>query len=105
MWRLRFRLDRRDGGGAKDRASGAEGGPVGILRQRDFALAAVAASQALLAEVIVAGVLGAPRTDPSRFLAADATDEGHGLFLSAGRQLRQHAATTLRLAIHHLIFL
>src|SRR6185437_3366447 len=48
--------------------------------ERHFAFAAVAAPPALFAEVIVAGVFGAPRANPRRFLSTDAALKWHGYF-------------------------
>jgi hypothetical protein len=50
--------------------------------QSYFAPTAVAASRALLAEVIIATVLGASDADSRGFLFTDATGKWHGLLLS-----------------------
>jgi hypothetical protein len=48
--------------------------------QSYLAPTAVAASRALLAEVIIATVLGASDADSRGFLFADATDKWHGFY-------------------------
>ena len=50
-----------------------------MLREGHFALAAVAAAQALFAKMVIARVLGALRADPRGFLATNAARERHGL--------------------------
>ncbi len=50
-----------------------------MLREGHFALAAVAASQAFFAKMVIARVLGALRADPRGFLSTNAARERHGL--------------------------
>src|ERR1035441_7404753 len=50
-----------------------------VLRERHFALAAVAASQAPFAKMVIARILGALRADPRGFLSTNAARERHGL--------------------------
>jgi hypothetical protein len=52
-----------------------------LMVQGYFAPTAVAASRALLAEVIIAAVLGASDADSRGFLFADATGKWHGFLL------------------------
>jgi len=49
----------------------------GGFLERDFALAAIAATPAALAEMVVASVLGAEGADSGGFLLADAARKGH----------------------------
>src|ERR1035437_6027031 len=58
------------GGGVDHHARGS--------RQFHFTLAAIAASQALFAEVVVAGILGATGANSGGFLSTDAASEWHG---------------------------
>ena len=48
-----------------------------LIGQGDFALAAITATQAFLAQVVIARVLGAAHTDSRGFLFTDAADEWH----------------------------
>ena len=66
---------------------GSRGLDSGVKRigQCDLAFATITAAQTLLAKMIVAGVLGAPRTNAGRFLGADTAHEGHLFFLSCFR--------------------
>jgi hypothetical protein len=47
------------------------------FRQRHLAFAAIAASPAFFAEMVIARVLGAPRADAHRFFRADVAGEWH----------------------------
>ena len=64
--------------GVECRTDIAHGDFPGYAGEGHFALAAIAAAQALLAEMIGACVLGATRANPRGFLSANATHEGHG---------------------------
>ena len=45
----------------------------GLLRERHFAFAAIAASETLFAEVVVAGILGAADADSRGFFSTNTT--------------------------------
>lgn len=49
----------------------------GGFLERHFALAAITATAAALAEVVIAGVLGAEGANPGGFLLTDTTHKGH----------------------------
>ena len=72
------------------------------LIQMHLALATIAAAMAFLAEMVIAGVLGAPHADMRGFFAANAAQERHGcyFFLPGGgpdgwlnRNARQRCAS------------
>src|SRR5262245_54662635 len=76
---LRLRL----GIGAGVRHHGAHDRPQRLARrlaQNDFALAAIAAPQALFAEMVVACIFGATRADARRLFTADTARKWHSLF-------------------------
>src|SRR4029077_15554426 len=74
--------------------------------ERHLALAAIAALQALFADVVVTRVLGATDADSRGFLSTNAARERHGLLLLPSCGLRgsgrdQRSTATLRFAIHY----
>src|SRR5439155_5836220 len=70
-------------------------------------LAAIAATETALADVVVTGVLRAAGADPDRFLSTNAAQERHVLFLPSGsrRRLSHKRAAALGFTVHHLQFL